>query len=96
MKIKWQWFLGGQTMFWIASVLLVVLVFAIVITYIIDPTTSIYMKVQSIDETSIKEMSENYVKSLGITINKPISYRFVKYQHEDGFKTRKSNPETVL
>ena len=96
MRIKWQWFLGGQTMFWIASVLLVVLVFTIVITYIIDPTTSIYMKVQSIDETSIKEISESYVNSLGITINKPISYRFVKYQHEDSFKTRKSNPETVL
>ena len=96
MKIKWQWFLGGQTMFWIASVLLVVLVFAIVVTYIIDPTTSLYMKVQSIDETSIKEMSESYVKSLGITISKPISYRFVRYQHEDSFKERKSGPETVL
>lgn len=96
MKIKWQWFLGGQTMFWIASILLIVLVFAIVVTYIIDPTTSIYMKVQSIDETSIKEMSEGYVKSLGITISKPISYRFVKYQHEDGFMARKSDPKTVL
>ena len=96
MKIKWQWFLGGQTMFWVASILVIVLVFAIVVTYIIDPTTSIYMKVQSIDETSIKEMSESYVKSLGITINKPISYRFVKYQHEDSFKARKSGPETVL
>ena len=92
MKIKWQWFLGGQTMFWIASILLIVLVFAIVVTYIIDPTTSIYMKVQSIDETSIKEMSESYVKSLGITMSKPISYRFVKYQHDDGFKARKSDP----
>ena len=96
MKIKWQWFLGGQTMFWIASVLLIVLVFGIVVTYVIDPTTSIYMKVQSIDETSIKEMSESYVKNLGITINKPISYRFVKYQHEDSFKARESNSETVL
>lgn len=96
MKIKWQWFLGGQTMFWIASILLLVLVFSIVVTYIIDPITSIYMKVQSVDETSIKEMSESYVKSLGINISKPISYRFVKYQHEDGFKVRKSDPETVL
>ena len=96
MKIKWQWFLGGQTMFWIASILLLVLVFSIVVTYVIDPITSIYMKVQSVDETSIKEMSESYVKSLGINISKPISYRFVKYQHEDGFKVRKSDPETVL
>lgn len=96
MKIKWQWFLGGQTMFWIASILLIVLVFAIIVTYIIDPITSIYMKVQSIDETSIKEMSEGYVKSLGITISKPISYRFVRYQHEDGFKISKSDSETVL
>ena len=96
MKIKWQWFLGGQTMFWIASVLVIVLVLGIVVTYVIDPTTSIYMEVQSIDETSIKEMSESYVKNLGITISKPISYRFVKYQHEDSFKKRKSGPETVL
>ena len=96
MKIKWQWFLGGQTMFWIASVLVIVLVLGIVVTYVIDPTTSIYMEVQSIDETSIKEMSESYVKNLGITISKPISYRFVKYQHEDSFKKRKSGQETVL
>ena len=96
MKIKWQWFLGGQTMFWIANILLLVLVLGIVVTYVIDPTTSIYMEVQSIDETSIKEMSESYVKNLGITISKPISYRFVKYQHEDSFKKRKSGPETVL
>lgn len=91
MRIKWQWFLGGQTMFWIASILLLVFIFGFVVTYIIDPTTSIYMKVQSIDETSIKEISESYIKSLGITINKPISYRFVKYQNEDKFFHKKKN-----
>ena len=96
MKIKWQWFLGGQTMFWIASILLLVLVFGIVVTYIIDPIMSIYMKVQNVDETSIKELSENYVESLGITINKPICYRFVRYKHENNFKEHKSEPDVVL
>ena len=96
MKLKWQWFLGGQIMFWIATILLVVYVFAYVVTYIIDPTTSMYMKVQSVDETSIKEMSEQYVDSLGITIDKPIVYRFVRFQNEDHFKHHKSGVATVL
>lgn len=96
MKIKWQWFLGGRTMFWIATILLIVFIFAYVVTFLIDPTTSMYMKIQSVDETSIKEMSEQYVKSLGITINKPICYRFVRYQHEEHFKGHKPGSATVL
>lgn len=96
MKIKWQWFLGGRTMFWIATILLIVFIFAYVVTFIIDPTTSMYMKVQSVDETSIKEISEAYVNSLGITINKPIVYRFVRYTNEDHFKHSKTGPATVL
>ena len=96
MKIKWQWFLGGQIMFWIATILLVVFIFAYVTTFIIDPTTSMYMKVQSIDETSIKEISEQYINSLGIKINKPIVYRFVRYTNEDHFKRSKTGVATVL
>ena len=86
MRFKWQWFLGGQAMFWIASILLLVFIFSYVVTYIIDPTTSIYMKVQSIDETSIRELSQSYIESLGITIHKPICYRFVQYKHQEHFK----------
>ena len=85
MKIKWQWFLGGRTMFWIASVLLIAFIFIFITTYIIDPTTRIYMKVLSIDETSIEKISESYIKNLGITISKPVSYRFVKYRYEKSF-----------
>lgn len=96
MKLKWQWFLGGQIMFWITTILLVVLVFVFVVTYIIDPTTSMYMKVQSVDETSIKEISEQYVNSLGIKIDKPIVYRFVKYKNEDQLTRGKTNGPAVL
>lgn len=91
MKIKWQWFLGGRTMFWVISALLVVLVFTFIMIYVIDPTVSVYMKVQNVDEISIKGISENYVNSLGVTINKPICYRFVKYRQNDNPKA-----ETVL
>ena len=96
MKIKWQWFLGGQIMFWIATILLVVYIFAYVTTYIIDPTTSMYMKIQSVDETSIKEMSEQYVKELGIEIDKPIIYRFVKFQRDDGLKNKQHKDQNGL
>lgn len=85
MKIKWQWFLGGRTMFWIESVLLIVFIFIFITTYIIDPTTRIYMKVSNIDGTSIEKISESYVKNLGITISKPVSYRFAKYRYEKSF-----------
>lgn len=96
MKLKWQWFLGGQIMFWIATILLVVYVFAYIATYLIDPTTSMYMKVQSVDETSIKEISEQYVKELGIKINKPIVYRFVRFQREEGLKNKRKNQEGLI
>ena len=93
--MKWQWFLGGQIMFWVATILLVLFIFIYATTYMIDPMTSMYMKIQNTDTTSIKELSNNYLKSLGITVSKPISYRFVQYQHEDHFNTN-SNSETVL
>ena len=96
MSFKWQWFLGGRAMFWIASVLLVVFVFIYVATFVIDPTTSMYMKVQSVDETSIRKISESYVKNLGIKIDKPICYRFVKYTNEDRFKRKKGDNSTVI
>lgn len=86
MKWKWQLFLGGSIMFWLASILIVLLIFVYTITFVIDPTTSMYMDVQNTDTTSIQEMSEEYVKSLGVKINKPICYRFVQFRHEEALK----------
>lgn len=93
--MEWRWFLGGQIMFWIATILLILFVYIYTITFVIDPITNMYIEVQNTDETSIKEISENYIKSLGITIHKPICYRFVKYKNEDHFKTS-NDVETVL
>lgn len=83
--MKWQWFLGGPVMFWVATILIILFIFSYVVTFMIDPTTSTYMTIQNMDTTSIEELSKSYVKSLGVTVNKPICYRFVKYRHEDYF-----------
>lgn len=82
MELEWQLFAGGRIMFWVTTVLLLVFILIYILTFVIDPVSSIYMKAQNIDETSIKEMSEQYVNSLGITIKKPVHYRFVKFRYE--------------
>lgn len=79
MKIKWQWFIGGRNMFWISIVMMVGLVLGFLATYIINPTEKIYMKEQSIDSISIKNISEQYVRCFGVDVDKPIVYRFVRY-----------------
>lgn len=79
MKIKWQWFVGGRSMFWISVVMIIGLVLGFLVTYVIDPTKKIYMQEQSINPVSIKNISEQYVRDLGIEINRPIVYRFVRY-----------------
>jgi hypothetical protein len=86
MKIKWQWFAGGRIMFWIAIILLSILIISFITTYIIDPTTLLSMKVQSVNERSIREISEQYISDLGLEINRPIIYRFVRYTSDKGFK----------
>ena len=91
MKLKWQWFIGGRIMFWVTIILFIALILGFISTYVIDPTTYFNMKVQNVDETSIKEISENYVKNLGIKINKPVVYRFVKYKNGYDFKKVKDN-----
>lgn len=88
MRIKWQWFLGGRVMFWVMMISFVVLVFVFTIAYVVDPSTCVVMKVQNVDETSIKDLSEEYVESLGITIDKPIVYRFVRYRFDRGFRDK--------
>ena len=93
MKLKWQWFLGGKIMFWVAIILFTICAIGFVNTYIIDPTTAIYMQVQSVDPTSIEEISEEYLSNLGITIDRDILYRFVRYN--DGGYTSEEG-DTIL
>lgn len=88
MKLKWQWFLGGRIMFWISIIMFFVLIIGFALTYIIDIITYFNMKVQKTDITPIKEVSEAYVKDLGITVDRPIIYRFVKYNYNN-----KPNPD---
>ena len=80
MKIKWQWFLGGKVMFWVSIIMFVILIFGFVTTYIIDPTSSLYMTKYKINPVSIEEISKDYMTNLGITIDKPIKYCFVRYK----------------
>ena len=81
MKIKWQWFLGGKTMFWVSIIIFIVLIFGFVATYIIDPTSSLYIKTKyKINPVSIEQISKDYITNLGITIDKPIEDCFVRYR----------------
>jgi hypothetical protein len=79
-KLKWQWFLGGRIMFWVSIIIFIVLIIEFVITYIIDPTSCLYITKYKIDPASIEKVSQSYVDSLGITIDKPIEYSFVRYR----------------
>lgn len=79
-KIKWQWFLGGRIMFWVSIIIFIVLIIGFVATYVIDPTSSLYMTKYKIDPASIEKLSQSYVDGLGITIDKPIEYSFVRYK----------------
>ena len=72
MKIKWQWFLGGKVMFWVSIIIFVILIFGFITTYIIDPTSSLYMTKYKINPVSIEEISKDYITNLGITIDIPI------------------------
>ena len=80
--MKWEWFLGGQIMFWVSIVVFVAFVLIFVTTYVVDPRTITLIKRQPINADVIKEISETYVGHLGITIDKPIEYRFVKYNYK--------------
>lgn len=83
MRLKWQWFLGGRSMFWVSLIifllLVIVFIYTFTFTYFIDLTSRINIKVQNEDVSLIKEFSENYVKLCEIQIDKPIIYRFVTY-----------------
>ena len=93
MRLKWQWFLGGRVMFWVSIIMFFILIIGFIATFVVDPITFFYMKVQNIDTTSIKKISEKYVSDLGVIIDKPIVYRFVRYKHDKGFK---ANPDEEI
>lgn len=80
MKLKWQWFVGGKTMFWVSIILFIVLVVGFITAYVIDPTSNLYMTKYKIDPISIENISEKYLSDLGITIDRPIEYSFVRYK----------------
>ena len=82
---NWQWFSGGRGMFWIATILLVILTLTYIITFVVDPTSLIFMQPQNIDSERIKILSEEYIDSLELKIKKPIHYYFVKYRHQEWF-----------
>ena len=89
MKIKWQWFLGGKVMFWVSIIIFMILIFGFITTYIIDPTSSLYVTKYKINPVSIEQISKDYMTNLGITIDRPIEYCFVKYKdkiYEDDSK----------
>lgn len=94
MKIKWQLFAGGRIMFWVALFTIFLCIFAFIFTYFIDPLSKFYMKVQDIDASSIQKISEDYVTNLGIEIDKPIVYRFVRYRFDKGYEAEEG--ETIL
>lgn len=89
MKLNWRWFIGGKTMFWISIIIMLVLFTSFVLTYIINPTEKSCMEPLKIDPTSIQELSEKYVSCMGIEVDRPIKYRFVRYRS-------KPSDDTVL
>lgn len=97
MKLNWQWFLGGRFMFWVSLIVFILLVIMFVstftFTYFVDLTSISNIKVQDVDTTVIKDLSESYVKTCEITIDTPIVYRFVKY-NKDAYDT--NSDETIL
>lgn len=79
--MKWEWFVGGEDMYWLSIILFVILIFGFTITYIIDPTAFMSEYVTDIDSSSIKNLSDEYLNQLGITIDHSIEYRFVNYEY---------------
>ena len=65
MRLKWQWFTGGKVMFWLALILIVVLVIGFTTNYVINPTEISYMtRSANINSDLIQEISENYLNEL--------------------------------
>lgn len=84
--INWRLFAGGRVMFWVSLVLILVLIILFILTYYLDPIALINLRSQSVDASEIQRISEDYVTNLGIEIDKPIEYRFVRYLHDNGYE----------
>ena len=92
--INWRLFAGGRVMFWVSLIMIFVCVVLFILTYYVDPLALINLKEQSVDPSSIQEISEEYVNGLGIEIDKPISYRFVRYINDRGYEAEAG--ETIV
>ena len=86
MKLNWRLFLGGPVMFWLTIALFIFLVVVFILTYFVDATALANIRPQGIDTSSISEISEEYVKNLGVVINKPIEYKYVRFKYNDKFE----------
>ena len=73
MKLKWQWFLGGPIMFWVGIILFILLFISFTLTYFVDITSFSTKSRKKIDTKIISDISEEYVKNLGMIINKPLN-----------------------
>lgn len=79
--------------FMIASLILLVWMF--LKTHVIDLTALTYMRKRNTwNPAVIQNISEYYVESCGITIDKPIKYEFVKYRDMD--KAKKPTDEVTF
>lgn len=92
--INWRLFAGGKVMFWVSLIMIFICICLFILTYYIDPLALINLSVQRVDPSSIQEISENYVTNLGIEIDKPIEYRFVRYLHDNGYEAEAG--ETIV
>lgn len=86
--INWRLFAGGKVMFWVSLIMILFCIFMFIFTYCIDPISLFYFRAQSVDPSSIQKISEDYVSNLGIKIDMPIKYRFVRYLHDNGYKAK--------
>ena len=92
--VNWRLFAGGKVMFWVSLIMILLCIFIFVLTYFIDPLSLWNLSVQSVDPSSIQRISEDYVTNLGIEIDKPIKYRFVRYLHDNGYEAEAG--ETIV
>lgn len=77
--------------FWVTNISLILIVGLYLITYVIDPTRILYKCVEDTkNQEYIKTISDNYLTTLGIKIDKQIYYRYVKY------KPDKKDPDTIV
>ena len=75
-------------MFWVSLIVIIFCICLFILTYCVDVIGLWNLSVQSVDSSSIQEISEEYVNSLGIEIDVPIEYRFVRYLHDNGYEAK--------